>query len=165
MAENRMLRGAAPLTIVRGAGTPSSHVYRGQLVDPNVVDAADRERLVGEGYLEWVVADGESWKLAESTATGEAGDPVSVGTPGSLGAESTDPGTVNGPATPTAGSTEAQREAARAKLPEDGSAPDLRSGKDVLVEYLASRGYAYDELVAQDRAALVDLVKSQSQQG
>lgn len=55
-----------------------------------------------------------------------------------------------------------KRAAAKAKLPEDGSAPDGRAGADVFVEYLAARGYDYDELVKQDKAELAKLAKQQS---
>lgn len=56
------------------------------------------------------------------------------------------------------------RSAAKAKLPEDGSAPDGRAAKDVRVEWLAGQGHDYDELMKQDDAALKDLVKQRSQQ-
>lgn len=52
-----------------------------------------------------------------------------------------------------------KRTAAQAKLPEDGSAPDGRASKDVWVEYLAAKGYAYDELIKQDKSDLVELAK------
>jgi hypothetical protein len=55
-----------------------------------------------------------------------------------------------------------RRAAAKAKLPEDGSAPDGRAGKDVHVEYLAARGYDYDELSKQDKAEIVEMSKQQS---
>lgn len=57
-----------------------------------------------------------------------------------------------------------RRAAAKAKLPEDSSAPDGRAAKDVRVEWLAGQGYGYDELIKQDDAALKDLVKQRSQQ-
>lgn len=53
-----------------------------------------------------------------------------------------------------------RRTAAKAKLPADGSAPHGNAAKDVWVEYLAAKGYDYDELVKQDnKADLVDLAK------
>lgn len=57
---------------------------------------------------------------------------------------------------------EQKREAARAKLPADGSEPDGRAGKDVWVEHLAANGYDYDELVKQDKAELQKLARQQS---
>jgi hypothetical protein len=57
-----------------------------------------------------------------------------------------------------------RRAAAKAKLPEDGSAPDGRASKDVRVEWLAGQGHDYDELMKQDDAALKDLVKQRSPQ-
>jgi hypothetical protein len=55
-----------------------------------------------------------------------------------------------------------RRAAAKAKLPSDGSAPDGRASKDVLVEYLATKGYLFEELVKQEPAELKALVKQQS---
>lgn len=52
-----------------------------------------------------------------------------------------------------------KRAAARAKLPEDGSAPDGRAGQPVWVEYLAARGYDYAELAKQDKAELQKLAQ------
>lgn len=63
-----------------------------------------------------------------------------------------DPGVVN---------EEAQTRAkAAAKLPEDGSAPDGRASEAVMVEWLARRGYSYDELKNQDKASLKNLISS-----
>jgi hypothetical protein len=55
-----------------------------------------------------------------------------------------------------------KRAAAKAKLPEDGSAPDGRASKDVLVEYLAGKGYDYSELSKHEKAELIDLAKAGS---
>lgn len=54
-----------------------------------------------------------------------------------------------------------KRAAAKAKLPADGSVPDGRASKDVLVEFLAGKGYSYDELAKQDRDELAKLAKQQ----
>jgi hypothetical protein len=53
-----------------------------------------------------------------------------------------------------------KRAAAKAKLPTDGSAPDGRASEPVMVEWLATKGYDYDELVKQDKAELKALVAS-----
>jgi hypothetical protein len=55
-----------------------------------------------------------------------------------------------------------RRAAARSKLPSDGSAPDGRAAKDVLVEWLTDKGYSYDELAKHEKSELVDLVKQPS---
>ncbi len=162
MATKKMLRGAAPLTTVRGvSGSYLPPVYRSQLIDPNTVDADDRERLVGQGYLEWVVSDGETWKLAEDTEVGSAGDPVTVGLAPPLSPPTRpDPGTVNTAVTeptPTPAALDvagvAEREGARAKLPPDGAAPDGRQSKAVWVEYGVAQG--------RDRAALEALSRDE----
>jgi hypothetical protein len=76
--DKRKLRGRAPLTVVRGASGVSQHVYYSQVLDPREVHVDDLDRLVEERFLEWVVPDGVGWKLAEDTATGRAGDVVTV---------------------------------------------------------------------------------------
>lgn len=154
-----MLRGKAPLTMYRGAGGPGGHVYRNAILDPRLVDTIDRERLVREQFLEWVVPDGESWKLAEDTDTDKAGDPVTVGDVGIDDPQ--DPGLVN-----TAGDTsgadpevEQKRAAARAKLAESGGTPDGRSSEAVWIEYAVSKGTDRTEAEKAGKAALMDLYK------
>ncbi|MEU4558536.1 hypothetical protein AB0F72_09100 [Actinoplanes sp. NPDC023936] len=58
-----------------------------------------------------------------------------------------------------ASAVEAKRAAARARLPEGGAEPDGRASKDVWVEYLAAKGYDYDELVKQEKPDLQKLAK------
>lgn len=141
MAE-RMLRGKAPLTMWRGAGGPGGLLYRGGVLDPLRVDEVDRARLVSEGFLEWVVPNEENWKLAEDTATGKAGDPVTVGDVSTTDPSEVDPGTVNSEAAtvPVPDPDETRRAEARAKLAELGGAPDGRSSEAVWVEYAVSQG-------------------------
>lgn len=68
--------------------------------------------------------------------------------------ELNDPGVVN--------EEQQARSSAAAKLPEDGSAPDGRAGKDVWVEYLVRKGYDRGEAEKQDKAELMKLAKQQS---
>lgn len=136
-----MLRGKAPLTVYRGAGNPGGHLYRGSVLDPRLVDADDRDRLVAEGFLEWVVADGESFKLAETTDTGSKGDPVTVGDVAVLDPNEVDGGTVNTEAEKVADpELEERRAEARSKLADMGGVPDGRSSEAVWVEYAVLRG-------------------------
>ncbi|MFD6565382.1 hypothetical protein [Micromonospora profundi] len=161
MAE-KMLRGKEPLTLWKGAnGGPGGHLYRGGLLDPEVVDADDRKRLIAEGFLDLVVRKGESFVLAEDTDTGDKGDPVTVGDSGLVPDSETDNGTVNTPAETVADpELETRRAAARAKLPADGSMPKASNGQDVWVEYLVRDGGSYDDLVKQDKDELIKLAKS-----
>jgi hypothetical protein len=158
----RMLRGKAPLTMYRGtADSAGGHIYRGSIIDPRLVDTADQERLVRELFLEWVVQDGESWRLAEDTDAGETGDPVTVGDVGLVDPADRDPGTTNAEAD-TSGAdpaVEQKRAEARAKLAEGGGTPDGRSSNAVLVEYLVGKGYDRSELEKTDRSGLLDLLK------
>lgn len=77
----------------------------------------------------------------------ERPDGSDVGSP----VELNDPGVVN--------EQQQARSAAAAKLPEDGTAPDGRAGKDVWVEYLVRKGYDRAEVEKQDKAELTKLAK------
>lgn len=172
MAAEKMLRGRAALTVVRG--TPGRHVYRNEVVDPRLVYPEDTDRLVAEGFLEWVVKKGEDYTLVQDGPSGDAGDSVTVGTTSadvspqaqqSEGNDPADPGLTNSPAKTeapavdtAAAEVEKRRAAARAKLPSDGSAPDGRAADQVYVEYLVGKGYGRVELEKTDREELKKLV-------
>ncbi len=58
---------------------------------------------------------------------------------------------------------ESKREAARAKLPEDGSAPDGRAAQSVWVEYMVkTQDASYEDVKDATKADLIDLAKQQS---
>lgn len=158
----RMLRGKAPLTMYRGtADSPGGHIYKNSVIDPRLIDTVDRERLVRELFLEWVVPDGENWKLAEDTADGEAGDPVTVGDVGIADPDERDPGQTNIEAD-TSGAdpaVEQKRAEARAKLAELGGTPDGRSSEAVWIEYAVSKGTDRTEAEKVGKTALMDLFK------
>jgi hypothetical protein len=175
--DNRKLRGHAPLTIVRNASNVGIHVYFSQIVDPAALNPDDLDRLVAEDFLEWVVPDGGGWKLAEATGSGDAGDPVTVSQP-TMADPGADPGLVNAAtgtppveatksdddpaaaATAVAAEVEARREAARAKLPADGSAPHHNAGEDVWREYAVVKGYDRDTVEKSSKEDLKALFKS-----
>lgn len=52
-----------------------------------------------------------------------------------------------------------ERQAARAKLPEDGSLPHPNAGKPVWVEAAVDRGYSFEAANAVEKAELVALLK------
>lgn len=159
--KDKMLRGKAPLTMWRGnGGEMGGNLYRGVVIDPERVDPVDRDRLVSEGYLEWVVRDGETFRLAEDTDTGKAGDPVTVGDAAVVDPNEVDNGTVNSRAqTVDDPDAEAKRADARRQLPQDGSAPDGRKSDAVFVEYLVARGYDRAEVEKASGADLRRLAK------
>ncbi|GGM53350.1 hypothetical protein GCM10007977_063700 [Dactylosporangium sucinum] len=160
----KMLRGKAPLTMYRGAhGEPGGHLYRNSVIDPRLVDDVDRDRLVREGFVEYVVLDGETWRLAADTDDAEAGDPVTVGDVGLVGPGEHDPGNTNVEADTSGADPELEqkRAAARAKLAELGGTPDGRAPNDVLVEFLVVKGYDRAEVEKADRKELQKLVADQ----
>ncbi len=164
----KKLRGKAPLTMWRGNGAPGGALYRGGVVDPKVIEPADRDRLVREGFLEWVVRDGETWRLAEDTATGSAGDPVTVGDAAVVDPNA-DPGMLNvaplKPPTDESGAdveVERKRAEAKAKLPVDGSAPDGRASEAVWVEYAVTQGLDRSEAEKAGKDELRKLLAAES---
>lgn len=158
--KNRMLRGKAPLTVWRGHGQPGGSLYRGTVIDPDVVDPDDRDRLVSEGYLEWVVRDGETFRRAEDTDSGDKGDPVTVGDAALVDPDEVDNGTVNSQAArPDNPEQETRRAEARRQLSADGSAPDGRKGDAVFVEYLVNKGYDRAEVEKASSGDLRRLAK------
>lgn len=184
----KFLRGKGPLTMWRGAnGASGGYLYRGGLLDPGMVDKDDTARLVVEGFLEWVVRDGEQFRLAEDTDTGSKGDPVTLGDNGFPPANEVDNGTVNSQVLADAEASRERIEAAKkadaeaadkskadddlaerravaqSKLPPNGGVPDGRASKDVLVEWLAAVGYSYNELSKQEPAELKALIKQRQQ--
>lgn len=90
--------------------------------------------------------------------------PVAV-SPAVATAEQVDAGTqVAAEQSAAAESAGAKRAAAQEKLAAlAGEAPDGRASKDVHVEYLATKGYSYEELVKQDKAELVEMTKQAQQ--
>ena len=159
MAE-KMLRGKAALTIIRG--NPGRHVYRNEIVDPRQLWDEDRQRLTVEGFLEWVVPDGEGWKLADDSADAKAGDSATVGSTSAdvsptaqqnQGADPADPGLTNKPnVVDTPADVAAKVDALGDKK------PDGRYGDPVLVEWLARNGYDRAELGKASRDDLLKLV-------
>jgi hypothetical protein len=132
----KMLQGAAPLTLVIPAGGVGRYVYANALIDPDEVGEAEAERLVTEKYLRWVEVGDEGQVMpldadgspVEGAPTGTGGSPAVAGS-AQDSTLSADPDVL------------ARREAAQAKLPQDGSMPDGRAAQEVWVEYAVRKGY------------------------
>lgn len=152
MADNKkMLQGVAPLSLVIPTGGVGKYVYAGGLLDPAEVDTAEAERLVDEKYLRWVEVDADGLVRAMD-ADGNA--PVeSAGGAAKLG--STRDGTLSDDP-----EVLARREAAAAKLPADGSAPDGRAAHEVWVEYAVRSGMDRTEAEKAPKSELVAALKS-----
>jgi hypothetical protein len=153
--------------------TPSGRtrilMYKGALVPPN---APELQHLLSTGLVVKVGGEETGGVNADGITTVEAeqlDDDVTrrdsdgvLTSPASSGEPNT--GLTTSTTGSTAGdSTDAKRAAARAKLPDDGSAPDGRASKDVWVEYHVIQGGNYDDLVKQDKAELVKLAQQRQQ--
>jgi len=161
-AQYQVVAECAHVTLNGPSGRFVTLLLKGALVPG---DAPEVERLVKDGYLAKVGGD-------ETPGVDASGIPAGAYTTDVPAAITTTP--VEKSEEQREGDREAaekakadaevaeKRAAAKAKLPEDGSAPDGRASKDVVVEYLAGRGYDYDELVKQDPAELKALAKQQS---
>jgi hypothetical protein len=126
------------------------------LFNPAVFEAdPDHYRIVhnvASGYIAEIGAKSQPGVDGAGVAVvdGKRTDGADFGTPVTLN----DPGRVN--------EVEQARSVAAAKLPEDGSAPDGRAGKDVWVEYLVRRGYDRGEVEKQEKPELQKLARQQS---
>jgi hypothetical protein len=142
--------------------------YRGQTVprdakadqikhnlDVNLIEKVGGSQDVGTDSAGAVVADGE--RVGADGEPGERFDAANATT-----AEQSESRLPQHPQTAAqAGeSVEARRAAARAKLPAGGGLPKANHGQDVWVEYHVAQGGSYDDLVKQDKQALIDLAKS-----
>ncbi len=127
-------------------------LYKGALIPG---DAKEIEHLVEHGLVAKV----------------GGGDETGINAVGTLGAAETDQGAAGSVvtsspavATPSAEPStgekaEAVREAARAKLPADGSAPHPNAGEAVWIEYAVKQGTDRTEAEKAGKAALVELYK------
>lgn len=170
MADNKMLRGKAALTIVRG--NPGRHVYRNEIIDPRVMWDEDVERHTAEGFLEWVVKDGEDghYVLAQDSDDAKAGDSVTVGSTSadvsptaqqSQGADPADPGLTNKPVTVDITPNEPPvDDTVASPLPPDGSAPPQNASKATWIEYAVSKGMDRAESAKSSKADLIAALKS-----
>lgn len=102
-----------------------------------------------------------------TTGDGEPGDPVTLFDPGTVNeaahraaAEPAVQSTPDDPEAQAAAEVEAKREAARAKLPTDGTAPHHNAGEDVWREYAVSRGMDRAEVEKASKDDLKAALKS-----
>lgn len=162
------LRGKAALTVIRG--NPGRHVYRNEIVDARQVWPEDLERLTSEGFLEWVVKDGENYVLAADSDDAKAGDSVTVGSTSAdvsptaqraQGADPADPGLTNKPATVEITPNEpVVDDTVASPLPADGSAPPQNASKATWVAYAKSKGMDEAEAGKASKADLIAALKS-----
>jgi hypothetical protein len=132
-------------------------LLRGAIIGPGMTDAERDHNLAG-GLIAEIPAD-------EPAGLDAAGVPV-VGTERLVGdGEPGSPATLEpGPTPPAQGDAadaarDKAREAAKAKLPADGTAPDGRAAKDVWVEYAVVKGMDRGEAEKADKAELIAALK------
>lgn len=152
---NNPLHGRIRQLLLKGAIVPADAPELKHLLSIGLVAKVDDDETGG------LNADGvPAGALTTQVPSGVTTTPVEVESPDP---EATEPPSEADVAQAKADADLAQaRAAARAKLPEDGSAPHANAGQPVWVEYLAARGYDYDELAKQDKPDLVALAKQQS---
>lgn len=148
----------AHVTVSGPTGRAQTLLLKGALVP---ADAPELGRLLREGYVAKVGGDATGGLDATGTPSGAYTTevPASITT---TPVEQTDEQKAAAVKAKAAAELEQTRAAARAKLPEDGAAPDGRAAREVRIEWLAKQGHNYDELAKQDDAALKDLVRQRS---
>jgi hypothetical protein len=118
---------------------------RGRRDRPDAAEGREHGRQQDRGYLDGVDRIGGD----ELVGDGEPGSPATL-----------EPG----PTPPAQGDAadaarDKAREAAKAKLPADGTAPDGRAAKDVWVEYAVVKGMDRGEAEKADKAELIAALK------
>lgn len=160
---DKLLRGKAALTVVRG--NPGRHVYRNEIIDPRVMWPEEVDRLTVEGFLEWVIRDGENYVLAQDTDDAEKGTSVTVGstsadvspTAQQQVADPADPGLTN---FAPARTDPVVDDSVAAPLPADGSPPPVNASKATWAAYAVKSGRDQAEVDKATKADLIALFKS-----
>jgi hypothetical protein len=152
---------AALLTQDSVTGPMTVHVYRGAVVGPGARPEEIRHNL-SVGLLAEIPADGAAGVDAAGVPLVDGQRTVGGGEPGgpeqpAAPAPAVEPSKTDGEQAGDAAA--ARRDAARAKLPADGAAPDGRASKDVWVEYAVAAGYDRATVEATDRDEIKALFK------
>lgn len=128
------------------AGLTRVYLYRGAFL-PGDVKAEQIAHLLDVNLIAKVPGDTTGGTDATGAAVhGEGKAAVQTATGGK-------------PGTPEDIEADGKRAAAKAKLPQDGSAPDGRAAHEVWIEHAVAKGYSYDEASKQSKADLVELLK------
>lgn len=155
MADTKRYQVISACVIVPTRGNDGNE-YLSTIYAPGVFDADPQHPRIAHNLESGYITELGAKAAAGTDASGavmtdnQRADGAEPGSPVVLN----DPGVVN--------ELQQARAAAAAKLPTDGSAPDGRASQAVWVEYLAAKGYSYDELASQDKAELQKLAKQQS---
>jgi hypothetical protein len=160
MARYQVVAECAHVTMSGPTGVAQHLLLKGALVP---ADAPELKRLLAEGFVAKVGDDETGGVNADGIPAGAYTSEVPPGvtsTPVVKTAEDLAADKAAAEKTKADAEVAEKRAAARAKLPENGSAPDGRASKDVLVEYLAGKGYDYDELCKSDKADLAEMAKT-----
>lgn len=154
-------------TVNTASGQSKALLYKGALVP---ADAPELQFLLDGGFVAKVGGD----ETGGVDASGRTLIEVHGGSArkNTARAATTTPGSEPGPTPAGPAATEAEakaaaelaakREAAAAKLPEDGSAPHANAGEAVWVEYLVRNGYDFDAIKDTDKPGLKSLAENLS---
>jgi hypothetical protein len=148
MARYQVVGECAHVVVTDHTGVKATNLlYKGAPI-PDDIDPDRLEHLLSSG----LAAEIGDVPLAPNAAVEQDGQ---VGIPPLAPADSP-PGEVASEADPQ---VEAEREAARAKLPADGSAPHANAGKPVWVEHAVRSGTDRTEAEKADKADLIAALK------
>lgn len=137
-------------TVNTAAGLTKMLLYKGAVLPPGVPER-EIEHLKTSNLIRPFGDDVESLPGAAVPDLGAATTPQPVGD-----------GKPEGDESGAGDEVQARLDAARAELPEDGSAPAPAAKKDVLAAFLATKGYDFAEVSKSNKPDLVDLVKQNS---
>lgn len=172
MADTKRYQVVAACAVLPAAAAdgsaPIQTLYRGAVLeaDPDhfrVKHNADSGYIVEIGANATPGVDAAGTPLVDDKPTvgdGNPGDPVVLNDPGVVNEAAHAAVAASADADAKAAEVTAKREAAAAKLPDDGSAPKASNGQDVWVEYLVAKGYDYSAVASQDKEELRKLAET-----
>jgi hypothetical protein len=143
----QVVSAAVIVPVDRGDGPVIHTLYRGMVFDGDptntrVAHNAESGYIVEIGADAVAGVDAAGTPLVDDKPTvgdGNPGDPVPMFDPGVVNEQAHQPVVAAKP--DTGADVDAKRQAAAAKLPADGSAPDGRAAHEVWVEYAVRKGY------------------------
>lgn len=153
MKRYQVLSAAVVVPVATADGTVLQTLYRGSVLEADPTDLkvkhnADAGYITEIGEKAVAGVDNSGTPLVDDKPTvgdGNPGDPAALN----------DPGVVND----EAHQVSARRQAAAAKLPADGSAPDGRASEDVWREYAVAKGYDRTAVEGSSRDEIKALFK------
>jgi hypothetical protein len=158
MGKQYQVVGAAALVTQQTVNGPmKSLLYAGHVLGPGYTEAEIAHNVAG-GLIREIGGDDDLIAAIEFGANHPRSQVLTAEHPVADTGETVETGeTVVDDSQPIANETDADRAAAKAKLPTDGSAPKANAAQAVWVEYAVAKGYGFDASKGATRDELIKL--------